>query len=85
MLTEVQIPKVYKQRNIEVGWNWFKKSLTIRLKPWSDEEDLAETGSEFQTLIPRANTDPAMYSVDCLGDFIFNALSERENTKESYR
>jgi hypothetical protein len=44
---------------------------------------LAETGSEFQTRIPRANTDPAMYSVDCLGEFILNVLSERENTKES--
>jgi hypothetical protein len=52
--------------------------------PWSDEEDLAETGSEFQTRIPRANADSAMYSVDCLCEFILNVLSERENTKESY-
>jgi hypothetical protein len=54
-----------------------KKSRTIRLKPGSDEEDLAETGGEFQIRVPRANTDPAMYSVDCLGEFILNVLSEQ--------
>jgi hypothetical protein len=63
-----------------------KKSRTIYcLKPSSDDEDLTETGSEFQTRISRANIDPAMYSVDCLGKFILNVLSERENINETYR
>jgi hypothetical protein len=54
---------------------------TTRLKPWSDEEDIAKTGRIFQTLIPRAKNEPTMYSVDCLSELILNVLSEQENTK----
>jgi hypothetical protein len=48
-----------------------------------------ENGTQLEiadswTRIPKANTDPAMYSVNCLGEFILNVLSECKNTKESF-